>query len=232
MSTFFVAQSDRSRNYNLVSKENKGLLMKTFGQRLEEKLQELNISMSELARRTGLSKSVISNTINNPNREMRVSSLISIARVLKVDPIWLYTGRSSGDLLNDIQFNSDKVPVWTLADVGSLATDMLPNMDSGRYVVAENQSHSIAIESTNDHLSKSGIVAGDICIFSLADRTPEEGAVMLIRLEKSGQARLLRAMSGIDGWVYGVDDPRLGTVTSSEAIVLGKLSELRRSEIK
>ena len=75
-------------------------------------------------------------------------------------------------------------------------------------------------------------MAGDICIFSLADRTPEEGAVMLIRLEKSGQARLLRAMSGIDGWVYGVDDPRLGTVTSSEAIVLGKLSELRRSEIK
>ena len=206
--------------------------MKTYGQRLEEQLQELNISMSELARRTGLSKSVISNTINNPNREMRVSSLISIARVLRVDPIWLYTGRSSGELLNDIQFNSDKVPVWTLADVGSLATDMLPNMDSGRYVVAENQSHSIAIESTNDHLSKSGIVAGDICIFSLADRTPEEGAVMLIRLEKSGQARLLRAMSGIDGWVYGVDDPRLGTVTSDEAIVLGKLSELRRSEIK
>lgn len=39
--------------------------MKTFGQRLEEKLQELGISMSELARRTGLSKSVISNTILN-----------------------------------------------------------------------------------------------------------------------------------------------------------------------
>ncbi|HHQ4617470.1 MULTISPECIES: helix-turn-helix domain-containing protein [Aeromonas] len=232
MSIFIVSQSDQSRNYNLVSKENKRLLMKTFGQRLEEKLQELGISMSELARRTGLSKSVISNTINNPNREMRVSSLISIARVLKVDPIWLYTGRSSGDLLNDIQFNSDKVPVWTLDDVGNLATDMLPNMNSGRYVVAENQSHSIAIEATNDHLSKSGIVAGDICIFSLADRTPEEGAVMLIRLEKNDQARLLRAMSGIDGWVYGVDDPRLGTVTSSEAIVLGKLSELRRNEIK
>ena len=52
--------------------------MKTFGQRLEEKLQELGISMSELARRTGLSKSVISNTINNPNREMRVSSLIPL----------------------------------------------------------------------------------------------------------------------------------------------------------
>ena len=223
--------------------------MKTFGQRLEEKLQDLNISMSELARRTGLSKSVISNTINNPNREMRVSSLISIAKVLKVDPIWLYSGRrgstfstfdpiwlysgrSSGDLLNDIQFNSDKVPVWTLSDVENLATEMLPNMDSGRYVVAENQSHSIAIESNNDHLSKSGIVVGDICIINLADRAPEDGAVMLIQLAKSGQARLLRAMAGIDGWVYGVDDPRLGTVTSNEVTVLGKLSELRRREIK
>jgi len=97
-----------------------------------------------------------------------------------------------------------------------LATDMMPNMDSGRYVVAENQSHSIAIESSNDHLSKSGIVAGDICIINLAERTPEDGAVMLIQLAKSGQARLLRAMAGIDGWVYGVDDPRLGTVRRSE----------------
>ncbi|MGY3961176.1 helix-turn-helix domain-containing protein [Aeromonas popoffii] len=232
MSIISVSQRDQQQNYNLVSKENERLLMKTFGQRLEEKLQELGISMSELARRTGLSKSVISNTINNPNREMRVSSLISIAKVLKVDPIWLYSGRSSGDLLNDIQFNSDKVPVWTVSDVENLATDMMPNMDSGRYVVAENQSHSIAIESNNDHLSKSGIVAGDICIINLAERTPEDGAVMLIQLAKSGQARLLRAMAGIDGWVYGVDDPRLGTVTSSEATVLGKLSELRRSEIK
>ncbi|RQM78883.1 XRE family transcriptional regulator [Aeromonas jandaei] len=205
--------------------------MKTFGQRLDEMLQEHGISMSELARRTGLSKSVISNTINNPNREMRVSSLISIAKVLKVDPIWLYSGRSSSDLLNDIQFNSDKVPVWAIADVEKLATDMMPNMDSGRYVVAENQSHSIAIESNNDHLSKSGIVSGDICIINLADREPDDGAVMLVRL-KNGQARLLRAMAGIDGWVYGVDDPRLGTVTKDEAVVLGKLSELRRSEIK
>ncbi|MBS2781709.1 helix-turn-helix transcriptional regulator [Aeromonas salmonicida] len=232
MSITSVPQSDRQGNYNLVSKENKRLWMKTFGQRLEEKLQELGISMSELARRTGLSKSVISNTINNPNREMRVSSLISIAKVLRVDPIWLYTGRSSGDLLNDIQFNSDKVPVWSLADVENLATDMMPNMDSGKYLVAENQSHSIAIEANNDHLSKSGVVAGDMCIINLADRELEDGAVMLIRLSKSGQARLLRAMAGIDGWVYGVDDPRLGTVTSDEAIVLGKLSELRRSEIK
>ncbi|MCF5912089.1 DNA-binding protein [Aeromonas veronii] len=232
MSISGVPQSDRCWIYNLVSTENKRSWMKTFGQRLEEKLQELGISMSELARRTGLSKSVISNAINNPNREMRVSSLISIAKVLRVDPIWLYTGRSSSDLLNDIQFNSDKVPVWTLSDVENLATDMMPNMDSGRYVVAENQSHSIAIEASNDHLSKSGIVAGDMCIINLADRKLEDGAVMLIQLLKSGQVRLLRAMAGIDDWVYGVDDPRLGTVTSEEAVVLGKLSELRRREIK
>ena len=32
---------------------------------------------------------------------------------------------------------------------------------------------------------------------------------MLIRLEKNDQARLLRTMSGIDGWVYGVDDQGL-----------------------
>ncbi|PTT51397.1 XRE family transcriptional regulator, partial [Aeromonas sp. HMWF015] len=52
------------------------------------------------------------------------------------------------------------------------------------------------------------------------------------KLAKSGQARLLRAMAGIDVWIFCVVDPRLGTVTKEEAIVLGKLSELRRREIK
>lgn len=66
--------------------------VKRFGQRLDQRLQELGMSMSELARRADLSKSVISNTINNPDREMQVSSLISIAKVLKVDPMWLYSG--------------------------------------------------------------------------------------------------------------------------------------------
>lgn len=206
--------------------------MKTFGQRLEEKRQELGISMSELARRTGLSKSVISNATNNPNREMRVSSLISIAKVLRVDPIWLYTGRSSSDLVNDIQFNPDRVPVWTLPDVEVMATDMLPNMDSGRYIVAENQSHSIGLEAGDDHLAKAGVVAGDICIINLADRAPEDGAVMLIQLIKSGKVRLLRALAGIDGWVYVADDSRLGAVNADEAVVLGKMAELRRREIK
>ena len=54
---------------------------------------------------------------------------------------------------------------------------MLPNMNSGRYVVAENQSHSIAIEATKRSPIKIRALWPVTSTSSgLADRTPEEGA--------------------------------------------------------
>ncbi|MFQ2373379.1 helix-turn-helix domain-containing protein [Aeromonas caviae] len=98
-STEWLEEINKAEAAEVAAKAANAFAVKQFGQRLEQKLQEMEMSISELARRAGLSKSVISNTINNPNREMQVSSLISIAKVLKVDPIWLYSGeQSEGDI--------------------------------------------------------------------------------------------------------------------------------------
>lgn len=66
--------------------------MKTLGQRIDERREEIGISMAELGRRTGLAKSAISNAINNPERDLKATSLFAIATALQVDPVWLFTG--------------------------------------------------------------------------------------------------------------------------------------------
>ena len=42
------------------------------------------------------------------------------------------------------------------------------------------------------------------------------------------QFRLLRAIKGLDCWRYGVDDPRVGSLTAKELVTLGKVVEVRR----
>lgn len=71
--------------------------MKTLGQRIDERREEIGISMAELGRRTGLAKSAISNAINNPERDLKATSLFAIASALQVDPVWLYTGDTSDE---------------------------------------------------------------------------------------------------------------------------------------
>ena len=75
--------------------------MKTLGQRIDERREELSVSMSELARRTGLSKSVISSVINNPERDLKAESLFAIASALQLDPVWLYTGKTGDEWLSE-----------------------------------------------------------------------------------------------------------------------------------
>lgn len=66
--------------------------MKTIGLRIQERLDTLNLGQVDLARKSGVSKPVISRVINNPERDLRATSLFAIATALQVDPVWLFTG--------------------------------------------------------------------------------------------------------------------------------------------
>lgn len=75
--------------------------MKTLGQRIDERREEIGISMAELGRRTGIAKSAISNAINNPERDLKATSLFAIASALQLDPVWLYTGKTGDEWLSE-----------------------------------------------------------------------------------------------------------------------------------
>ena len=75
--------------------------MKTLGQRIDERREEIGISMAELGRRTGIAKSAISNAINNPERDLKATSLFAIASALQLDPVWLYIGKTGDEWLSE-----------------------------------------------------------------------------------------------------------------------------------
>ncbi|MGL4868744.1 MAG: helix-turn-helix domain-containing protein [Aeromonas veronii] len=200
--------------------------MTSFRDRLKYMLNERDWNQADLARKSGVSKAVISELLSNPSKDLRVSSLLSIARALGCDPLWLYTGKESGTYVSDT--NLGKVPVWEMAEMAKHPTDALSTLDSGRSIFSEANGHLIGIVADDDNLSETGIRVGDICVIDLADREPRHNDIVLVRLSSNKQERLLKALAGLSGITLVTDDPRLGVVPIKDALVYGRMIELRR----
>lgn len=217
-----------AQSLDLLQESNQGDVMKNFSERLRARMAELGVSPAELSRKTGISNGVISRILNDPGREVRASSLMSLAKALRADPVWLYLGRSSDSFIRAMESEAGLVPVWTLAAIqASHDIDSWPNTDTGRSLATERDGHIIALEADDDQLQSDGINPGTVCLVDMADIKPEHNAIMLIKLLSNNEYRLLRAIKGLDCWRYGVDDPRAGSLTEKEVLPLGKVVEKR-----
>jgi transcriptional regulator with XRE-family HTH domain len=214
---------------DLVHESNVGEVMKNFAERLEARMKEMGVTPADLSRKSGVSKAVISRMLNEPGREIRASSLMSIGKALRIDPVWLFLGRSADSLISDIETGPGLVPVWTMAALQrDHISDAWPHANTGKSLATERDGHIFALEADDDQLKDSGIINGVICLVDLGDTTPEHNDIMLVKILSSDQFRLLRAIKGLDCWRYGVDDPRVGSLTAKELITLGKVVEVRR----
>lgn len=200
--------------------------MTSFRDRLEYMLKERGWKQADLVRRSGVSKAVVSVLLSDPLKDLRVSSLLSIAKALGCDPLWLYTGKESGTYVSDI--NLGKVPVWEMSDLSKHPTDALSTLDSGRHLFSDANGHLIGVVANDDNLIGSGIKSGDICVIDLADREPRHNDIVLVRLDSNNQERLLKALDGLSGITLVTDDPRLGVIPVKEALIYGRMVELRR----
>ncbi|SIR65863.1 Cro/C1-type HTH DNA-binding domain-containing protein [Aeromonas sp. RU39B] len=217
-----------AQSLDLLQESNQGGAMKNFSERLRARMAELGVSPAELSRKTGISNGVISRILNDPGREVRASSLMSLAKALRADPVWLYLGRSSDSFIRAIESEAGLVPVWTLPAIqASHDIDSWPNTDTGRSLATERDGHIIALEADDDQLQNDGIRPGTICLIDMADHKPEHNSIMLAKVLKSNEYRLLRAIKGLDCWRYGVDDTRAGSLTEDDVIPLGKVVEKR-----
>ena len=82
--------------------------MKTLGERIEERLKDLEISQKELAYRCGLKPPSISDWISGKTKSLKGTSLIRAANALAVSPLWLSNGPGNKALTspsNQIQNN-------------------------------------------------------------------------------------------------------------------------------
>jgi transcriptional regulator with XRE-family HTH domain len=202
-------------------------LMSSFNKRLQQLMEENGVKAADLARKTGLSKPTLSAIIHGTTNDPRISSLLSIARVLNCDPMWLFVGKSSADYASSISVS--KVPVWELKDMVGQPHDALPLIDTGRHLIVEDGGHLCAVVAENDDLAASGVHKGDLLII---DMSPEQLTLSnddIVLIEYKGRPMLLRAKNAIDGMNLVADDPHFGFVKSDDAIILGKMTELRRS---
>ncbi len=201
--------------------------MKNFAERLQARMKELHVSAAELSRKTGISPPVISRILSEPGREVRASSLMSIAKQLKVDPVWLYLGRSADSLIRDIEAGpGGMVPVFTMAGLLEDPTiDAWPHADTGRKLATEKDGHLIAVVADNDQLADAGITNGALCLVDLSDNKPEHNKIVLAKVDD--KFMFLRAIQGLPDWRYGVDDPRAGSLTDKQLLPVGKVIEIR-----
>lgn len=200
--------------------------MTSFRDRLEYMMNERGFKQADLVRKSGVSKAAISVLLSDPLKDLRVSSLLSIAKALGCDPLWLYTGKESGTYVSDT--NLGKVPVWEMSELGSHPTDALSTLDSGRSIFSDANGHLIGVIANDDNLAGSGIKTGDICVIDLADRQARHGDILLVRLDSNKQERLLKALDGLSGISLVTDDQRLGVVPIKDVMVYGRMVELRR----
>lgn len=201
--------------------------MSSFNERLKQLMKERGLNAADLARKTGLSKPTLSAIINGQTSDPRVSSLLGISKVLGCDPIWLFVGKSSAEYASSTEIS--KVPIWELKDMAGHPSNALPLIDTGRHLVVEDGGHLCAVVADNDDLAGSGIHRGD---FIVVDMSPEQRELKSedIALVQYGQKiLLLRAKNAIDGMNLVVDDPHFGFLNANEAIILGKMIELRRA---
>lgn len=199
----------------------------SFNERVRSKMEEQGLGVSEIARRAGISKSLVSNLLSNPLKDVRVSTLFGLAKALSCDPIELYTGRPSVDVVNDFVNSVYRIPVLTIDEVLQHPTDSLPLVSSNRVLLTETAGATIGVEAPNDQLAKHGVIQGDICVINLGVNSIEPNSIMLVQLIRANQAKLLRAIPAIEGWAFGVDDERLPLIAAKDVIVLGKMIERR-----
>lgn len=196
--------------------------MKNFAERLDARMKEMNMNAAELCRRTGISKSVISRIISDPSREIRASSLMSIAKQLKVDPVWLFLGRSADSLIRDIEAGPGMVPVWTLLGLqADPVIDAWPHADTGRKLATEKEGHLIAIEADNNQLADAGITPGALCLVDLGDTMPEHNKIMLAKVDN--KFMFLRAIQGLPDWRFIDMLPAAGDGDSDSSVVSNRL---------
>lgn len=200
--------------------------MDSFKDRLEYMMKERGYKQADLVRKSGISKAVISVLLSDPLKDIRVSSLLSLAKALGCDPLWLYTGKESGTYVADT--NLGRVPVWDMTELSKHPIEALHTLDSGEHIFSEYDGRLIGVVANDDNLAGSGVKIGDVCVIDLADREPRHNDIVLVRLDSNKQERLLKALDGLSGISLVTDDPRLGVVPIKDALVYGRMVELRR----
>lgn len=125
----------------------------SFSKRLKVAMDDLNIKQIDLANKTGLDRSLISNYLNDKYKPKQ-NNLYVLAKALNVSPVWLmgYDVDKDGDsLINDIQRDS----ILT-EQISNLSKDEQEKELLTKCTMLDSDNQSKVLELVNMYLKEQG----------------------------------------------------------------------------
>ncbi|OZI20522.1 hypothetical protein CAL26_23800 [Bordetella genomosp. 9] len=196
-----------------------------LGERLKQRRIYLGVTQQALAKRAGVSQSLIAGLENGVYDASK--HLIRVAEALGVDAGWLQTGEgpipngfpkpvvsdSVGQSDDDASVEIVKIPYWEASGScgGGFRSDI---QRRDKYLVKEagfftrynvKPENAIAVYADGDSM-ENFIIDGDTAVFDLSKRDPKSGKIFLI--DHPDGLRIKQLRRDIDGsWVLGSLSP-------------------------
>jgi SOS-response transcriptional repressor LexA len=168
--------------------------MKTLGQRLAARMEELGIKQDELAKLSGVSQPTISQIVSGRNKGSRYA--VQLAAALRVSPEWLVTGREDKVLdrvnVTDGPLIRAKVPVisWAAAGTWSDVEDPFRpgEAEEWTYTTKTVSPSAFALRVLGDSMEPT-IPANSVVVID-PGAAPAHGRVVLAKRTQDQQATL------------------------------------------
>lgn len=175
--------------------------MKTFGERLLNRRNELGLSQDELARKTGVSRVTISKIELGDSQDTRSTNLFKIAEALQCSPRWLLDGTQEGETMaardnvgnphpNNFSCRYPKISwisagAWNVGDLPAYPEEWIStDVNAGE--------HGFWLDVKGDSMTSAGefsILEGmEVLVAPGRDLHP--GSYVVARLRDSGEATL------------------------------------------
>ena len=122
------------------------IFMSSLRERLLEAMQDANLTKTDLWKGCGLSSGAITHWFNGSTQTLKGNSLLNAAKVLKVNPIWLNTGKGVKALSTAHPLDAHK-KVFDESDEVSqrLILTMLASLKNNKRTTPDDRLHSFEL---------------------------------------------------------------------------------------
>lgn len=175
--------------------------MKTFGERLYSRRNELGMSQDELARKTGVSRVTISKIELGDSQDTRSANLFRIAEALRCSPRWLLDGTQDSEKpsgLANVENPHPNLPTYRYPKISWVCAGLWNGCDSPDFpdewisTDVNAGENGFWLDVKGDSMTSAGefsILEG-MEVLVAPEKEPRSGSYVVARLRDSGEATL------------------------------------------
>lgn len=166
--------------------------MKTFGQRVKERREELGMTQDELAKKMGYKSRSSINKIEKDERNMKQSQIAQLASALNTDPAYLMGWKMPDNLIKPSAY---AIPILGTICCGD-GTDWSQEYD-GQFFVDSSIRANYCLHVKGDSMSEAGIYDGDVAFID-QNCEVDDGQIYAVGLRSENEAVLKKVYKDKD----------------------------------